>query len=310
MPSLLDIRARIKAVENIKKITRAMQLVAAAKFNRAQNRARSARPYARELDEILGVLAAISEDEFDTGAGSDVLDLSFVEGETPLRVHRAGLFEQSEVKRPGVILVTADRGLAGAFNTRLIRAADRFIRDHPQMDSRLITIGKKGNAYFKRRDVSIIHHVEGLSDRLQLDELKRVTQTLVGLFASGEVDGLYLIYSQFKSAMRSDVTIEKFLSIPPVHKKDDERKSVYILEPDREAVYETLIPLYATTKIFATMADSFASEYGARMVAMQLATSNAEEMLESQIILRNRMRQAMITKELAEIVGGSAAQVS
>jgi F-type H+-transporting ATPase subunit gamma len=127
----------------------------------------------------------------------------------------------------------------------------------------------------------------------------------LSLFVNDEVDGLYLIYAKFRSAMRSDVTTEQFLSIPPV--AADQVKDVYILEPDRQAVYETLIPLYATTKIFATLADSFASEHGARMVAMQLATKNAEEMLEAQIILRNRLRQAMITKELAEIVGGAGA---
>jgi F-type H+-transporting ATPase subunit gamma len=302
MPSLLDIKARIRAVENIKKITRAMQLVAAAKFNRAQNRARSARPYSDELDAVLGVLAAISEDEFDS-AGDSMLELSFVEGEPPLEIDRAKLFDQSEIKRPGVVLFTADRGLAGAFNTRLIRAASAFIKDHPEMDSRLITIGKKGHTYFKTRDIPIIHSEDGISDKLELTEIKRITGKLVSLFVSGEVDGLYLIYSKFKTAMRSDVTTERFLSIPPV--TTETARDVYILEPDREAVYETLVPLYATTKIFATLADSFASEHGARMVAMQLATKNAEEMLDAQVILRNRLRQAIITKELAEIVGGS-----
>jgi F-type H+-transporting ATPase subunit gamma len=126
---------------------------------------------------------------------------------------------------------------------------------------------------------------------------------LVSVFASEEVDALYFIYAKFKTAMQSDVTTDKFLSIPPTAKP--ETKGVYILEPNREAVYQTLIPLYATTKVFATLADSFASEYGARMVAMQLATKNAEEMLDAQVLLRNRLRQAMITKELAEIVGGA-----
>ena len=136
-----------------------------------------------------------------------------------------------------------------------------------------------------------------------LEEIKRITHKLFELYVSGEVDALYLIYPQFKSAMVSDVVTEKFLSIPPVEKAKEE--DVYILEPDSDAVYETLIPLYATTKVFAMLADSFASEYGARMTAMQLATKNAEEMLDSLVLLRNRMRQAAITKELAEIVGGS-----
>jgi F-type H+-transporting ATPase subunit gamma len=299
MPSILDIKARIGAVQNIKKITRAMQLVAAAKFNRAQNRARSARPYSQELDAILQTLASTLDD----GGAGDPLQMSLRADEPALSVDLPKLFEQNEIKRPGVVLVTSDRGLAGAFNTRLIRAAAEFMTEHPEMDCGLITIGRKGNQYFKRRDVEIVHHVEGLSDKLPLDEIKRVTHLLLKLFVSGQVDGLYLIYAQFKSAMHSEVMIEKFLSIPPIEGSEEE--NVYILEPDRDAVYETLIPLYATTKIFATLADSFASEYGARMTAMQLATKNAEEMLDSLVILRNRMRQAAITKELAEIVGGA-----
>ncbi|MFQ5510252.1 MAG: ATP synthase F1 subunit gamma [Candidatus Krumholzibacteriia bacterium] len=302
MPSLLDIKARIKAVENIKKITRAMQLVAAAKFNRAQNRARSARPYSDELDTVLGALAGLSED----AAVDETLSLSFVEEQAPIVVDRARLFRQVEVKCPGIVLVTADRGLCGAFNTRLIRAALDFVKRHSDKDCRLITIGRKGHTYFKKRDIPILHHEEHVSDRLVLDEIRRITSTLIRFFVEGKVDALYIIYSQFKTAMRSDVRTEKFLSIPPVEgKKEDD---VYILEPGEEAVYETLIPLYATTKIFATLADSFASEYGARMSAMASATSNAEEMLEEQILLRNRMRQAIITKELAEIVGGAASQ--
>ena len=304
MASLLDIKARINAVENIKKITRAMQLVAAAKFNRSQNRARSARPYSDELDRVLGALAALSDD--DDGSGDSMLELSFAEGEPALKIDQEKLFEQREIKRVGIVLFTGDRGLAGAFNTRLIRAATAFVDEHPDMEPKLITIGRKGYTYFKRRDIPIIHHEEGISDKLELAEIKRVTGKLVSLFVNDEVDGLFLIYPKFKSAMVSDITIEQFLSIPSIQKTDT-ANDVYILEPDRDAVYETLIPLYATTKIFATLADAFASEYGARMVAMQLATTNAQEMLDAQILLRNRLRQAMITKELAEIVGGSEA---
>lgn len=302
MPSLLDIKARIKAVENIKKITRAMQLVAAAKFNRSQNRARSARPYSEELDAALSVLAAISEDEADSG-GDSTLALSFVDDQPPISVELPRLFDPVKMKRPGVVLVTSDRGLAGAFNTRLIRAASTFVSSHPEMDARLITIGKKGHTYFKRRDIPIIHHEEGIGDRLDLAEVKRITAKLVQLFVEDEVDGLFLIYAKFHTAMKNDVTIDQFLSIPPIDAQA--ASDVYILEPNRSAVYETLIPLYATTKIFATLADSFASEHGARMIAMQLATKNAEEMLDEQVILRNRLRQAIITKELAEIVGGA-----
>ena len=304
MPSWLDIKDRIKAVENIKKITRAMQLVAAAKFNRAQNRARSARPYSQELDAILGALAAISDGD----DSSEMLELSFLANEPPIVVDRSRLFEQTKITRPGIVLVTADRGLCGAFNTRLIRATYEFVKNHPEMDCKLITIGKKGHTYFKTKDLPIIHHVDGISDRLtDLGEIKQITHRLVKLYVEGEVDGLYIVYAQFQSAMVSTIRVEQFLSIPPIEGPKEE--DVYILEPDEDAVYETLLPLYATTKIFATLADSFASEYGARMTAMQAATNNAEEMLDSLIILRNRLRQAIITRELAEIVGGAQLQM-
>jgi len=299
MATLLDLKARIKAVENIKKITRAMQLVAAAKFNRAQARARGSRPYTEELDLVLSALAATSDGDDQ----SATLEMSLLEGEAPLVVERAKLFEQNEVKRPGVVLVTSDRGLAGAFNTRLIRGALDFFKQHPDMDPQLITLGKKGNTFFKSRNIPILHHEEGIDDSLDLTEMKRITGTLMRYFIEGEVDAIYIIYAQFQSAMVSHVTVEKFLSIPAIDNEGQE--DVYILEPDQDAVYETLIPLYATTKVFATLADSFAAEHGARMAAMQMATKNAEEALDDLVLLRNRLRQAIITKELSEIVSGA-----
>ncbi|MEJ2720457.1 MAG: ATP synthase F1 subunit gamma [bacterium] len=308
MASLLDIKDRIKAVENIKKITRAMQLVAAAKFKRAETRAKTTRPYTQELDEVLGILAGLAEAAEDELSGDAAYELSFAEDEEPLVVEGRKLFEQSddpEPKRPGIVLFTADRGLCGAFNTKLIRAALEFVGSHPGTECQLIPIGKKGYTYFKRRDIPIIHNEFGLSDKLELEEIKRITHMLVDLYVSDKVDALYFIYAQFKSAMVSDIQVEKFLKIPRVEERKEQED--YILEPERKAVYETLLPLYATTKVFATLADSFASEYGARMTAMQLATKNAEEMYSDLVILRNRLRQAVITKELAEIVGGAEA---
>jgi F-type H+-transporting ATPase subunit gamma len=204
-------------------------------------------------------------------------------------------------------LISADRGLCGAFNTRLIRTAQQFMAKHQDKDCKLITIGRKGHTFFKTKKVPVLYHREGISDKLMLEEVKEVTRNLVELFVQGEVDSLHLIYTRFKSAMASTVTEEKFLSIPPSDQTDIKGTDLYILEPDREGVFQRLFPLYATTKIFSALAESFASEYGARMSAMQLATKNAEDMLNSLIIERNRLRQAIITKELAEIVGGAEA---
>jgi F-type H+-transporting ATPase subunit gamma len=203
------------------------------------------------------------------------------------------------------VLITSDRGLCGAFNTRLFRAVFEFVKSHPGTDVRLIPIGRKGYVFFKNRNIPILFHEERVSDRLDLDEIKRITQRLVGLFVTGEVDALFIVYARFRNVLSSTVCVDKFLSIPRVDR--EERQETYIFEPDLPAVYRDLLPLYATTKIFAALADSFASEYGARMTAMRLATNNAEEMLGTLVIERNRLRQAAITKELAEIVGGAEA---
>ncbi|NIM19710.1 MAG: ATP synthase F1 subunit gamma [Candidatus Latescibacteria bacterium] len=307
MATLLDLKARIKAVANIKKITRAMQLVAAAKFTRAQNRARASRPYTKELDDILGVLATLTEMLSEEERTGRTIDFSFKENEEPLRASWSKLLEQKEETKPGLVLITADRGLCGAFNTRLLRAAHQFIDEHEGKDYKLLLIGKKGYTYFRTKKHPIIYHRHGISDKLNLDEIKEVARNLVELFINDEVDALHLIYTRFKSAMISHVTQEKFLSIPPVKEKETAGADLYILEPDRDVVFQRLFPLYATTKIFSALAESFASEYGSRMTAMQLATKNAEEMLDSLIIERNRLRQAIITKELAEIVGGAEA---
>lgn len=301
MATLRDIKNRIKSVANVGKITKAMQLVAAAKLNKAQERAHTVRPYADELDGILGAMAGAASGE---EAGDAIVEMSFFDDAPALETNRAKLFEQNEVTKPGVVLITADRGLCGAFNTNLIRAGQKFLDENADKDCKLITVGRKGHAHYKRRDVDIIHHVEGLSDKLVLSEIKPLTGKLIELFVRDEVDALYLIYAKSIKAALYRITTQKFLSIPPVEGTSDEN---YIVEPDRDQLFASLIPLYATTTIFSALADSFASEYGAKMAAMQQATKNADEKVAELTILRNRLRQATITKELAEIVGGAEA---
>jgi F-type H+-transporting ATPase subunit gamma len=301
MATLLDLKQRIRAVENIRKITKAMQLVAAAKLNRAQSRAHAVRPFAEELDRVLGGLAGGGIEE-----SADVpVEFSFVEGEPPIRTTLGHLFAQNEVKKPGVVLVTSDRGLCGAFNTNLIRAAQIFLRENSDKDCKLITVGKKGYTFFRRRPTPIIYHKTGVSDRLLLPEIKEITGRLISLYVKGEVDALYFIYARSLKASLYRVTTQQFLPIPPVEgaRADDN----YIIEPNRDELFADLIPLYATSLVFSVLADSFASEYGARMAAMQQATKNADEKLNGLVIERNRLRQATITKELAEIVGGAEA---
>jgi len=302
MATLKDIKARIRTVSSIRNITRAMQLVAAAKLTRAQERAHTVRPYADEMDAILGALAAASGG--DEGADAS-MEMAFVPDTAPIRTTRAQLFEQREERRPGLVLFTSDRGLCGAFNSNLIRGAQKFLAENEGKECRLVLLGKKGYQFFRRRGASILYHRTGLSDRLLLPEIKEITGKLVELYVSGEVDALYLIYAKSIRAAMYRVTMQKFLSIPPV--EGPTGGDTYILEPDRESLFATLIPLYATTTIFSALADSFASEYGAKMAAMQQATKNAEERIADLVIERNRLRQATITKEIAEIVGGAEA---
>jgi len=305
MATLRDIKARIRTVGNIAKITKAMQLVAAAKLNKAQERAHTVRPYADELDAILGALAGMAGGADD--GGDALIEMSYVEGQPPLETTRAHFFEQKESRRPAVVLITSDRGLCGAFNTNLIRAAEGFLAEHSDADCRLITLGRKGTQYFRRRKVDLLYSRVGISDKLALEEVKEITGKLVELYISGEVDAVYLIYAKSTGLATYRVTTQQFLSIPPVEGSGDGGGDDYIMEPDRERLLATLIPQYATTTIFSALADSFASEYAAKMAAMQQATKNAEEKLGDLVILRNRMRQAAITKELAEIVGGAEA---
>ena len=304
MATLSDIKARIKTVANIKKITKAMQLVAAAKLNKAQERAHTVRPYADELDGILGALAAAG----DADESSDApMEMSFSEDSPALVTTREKLFAQNEVKKPGVVLMTSDRGLCGAFNTNLIRAGQKFLDENHDKECKLITLGRKGHMYFSKRDVEIAYHREGIDDKLNLAEIKEITGTLVKMYVDDEVDALYLIYAKSIRAAIYHVTQQKFLSIPALDGAEGAADENYVMEPDRDQLFATLITLYATTSIFSALADSFASEYGAKMAAMQLATKNADEKLSDLIIQRNRLRQAVITKEIAEIVGGAEA---
>ncbi|MCI0451902.1 MAG: ATP synthase F1 subunit gamma [Candidatus Latescibacteria bacterium] len=301
MATIRDLKNRIRAVENIRKITRAMQLVAAAKLNRAQQRAHAVRPFADELDRVLGGLAGGGIEE-----SADVaIEFAYADGVAPLKTTLGRFFSTHEVKKPGLVLFTADRGLSGAFNTNLIRAAQTFLREHAHQDVKLVTIGRKGHAFFRRRSTPILYSRVGLSDRLVLSEIKEVTGKLLELYVNDDVDALYFIYAKSLRASLYRVTTQQFLSIPAVAgaKTDDN----YLIEPGRDELFADLIPLYATSRVFSVLADSFASEYGARMSAMQQATKNADEKLDDLVLERNRLRQAIITKELAEIVGGAEA---
>jgi F-type H+-transporting ATPase subunit gamma len=301
MATIRDLKNRIRAVENIRKITRAMQLVAAAKLNRAQQRAHAVRPFADELDRVLSGLAGGGIEE----SADVVIEFAYADGVPPVKTTLGRIFSTHEVKKPGLVLFTADRGLSGAFNTNLIRAAQTFLREHAHQDVKLVTIGRKASTFFRRRSAPVLYAKAGLSDRLLLAEIKELTGKLLELYVNGEVDALYFIYAKSLRASMYRVTTQQFLPIKAG--ADTKADDNYLIEPSRDELFADLIPLYATSRVFSVLADSFASEYGARMAAMQQATKNANEKLDDLVLERNRLRQAIITKELAEIVGGAEA---
>ena len=284
MASLKEIRRRIRSVKSTQQITKAMEMVAAAKLRRAQTRALAARPYANKITQVLGNLA---------GAASDL--------EHPL-------FKAREVKRTALVVVTSDRGLAGAYNANIIRAAERRLRESPAGAITVVVVGRKGRDYFRRRKWPVLATYTDLPPEASLAFVRTLTDDLIARFTAGEVDQVELLYTRFITALNRKVTFEPFLPVTASEedKKGSERGDI-IFEPGPEAIFETLLPRYATAKLFAALADSLASEHGSRMIAMGSARKNAGEMLDMLVLRRNRLRQAAITKEIAEIVGGAEA---
>ena len=286
MPSLRDIKRRIRSVNSTKQITKAMEMVSAAKLRKAQTRAEKARPYAEKLELILANLsrAAIQPD----GA---VLH---------------PYFEARPVKKTTYALVTADRGLCGSFNANLIRRATIVLQKHEPGTTELICVGKRGYDWFKKRSTPVVSHHLDFGGNMDLARVKQITNELTQRFITGETDAIYLVYAKFISTARSQVTVMPFLPIEP---NSDTSATVadYIFEPDPVAIFSDLMPRYASTVIQTALSESFASEHSARMLAMGGATKAAGEMIDALTLQFNKARQGAITKELLDIVGGAEA---
>jgi len=284
MPSLRDIRRRIRSVQGTQQITKAMEMVAAAKLRKAQSRVESSRPYASKMQSMLDNL---------TKAAAAV--------EHPL-------FEKREVKKVALVIISSDRGLCGSYNSNIIRAADGFLKKYEREKVALANIGRKGYTYYAKRPWEIRLKYLGLGGNLILGQVKSITSDLVDLFLSGEVDEIYFLYTKFLSAMSYRVTLEKFLNIESqVEKEEKEAYLEFIFEPSAEKIFSGLLPNYCMTKVQMALAESFASEHGSRMISMGAATKNAEEMIEHLTLVRNKLRQASITKEMLEITTSAEA---
>lgn len=284
MADLKSIRRRIRSITNMQKIFKAMETVAAAKLRRAQARALAARPYADKITAMLANLA---------GAASDL--------EHPL-------FQAREVQRTALVVVTSDSGLAGAYNANVIRGVEQRLRRAPQGSLVLVLVGKKGRDYFRRRTWPVLASHADLSSEASLEFARQLTQDLIDRYLKGEIDRVEMVFTHFVTAITRRVETQVFLPVggdAAAQAAGQDRGTIF--EPDAETVLADLLPRYATAKLFSALADALASEQAARMIAMGAARKNAGELLDGLVLERNRARQAMITKELLEIVAGAEA---
>jgi len=286
MATLREVKKRIRTVISTKRITKAMEMVAAARLRRAQQRVEQARPYADKMDQMLSNLAAGSAGEI---------------------VHP--YFEERPIKKRTLVVITSDRGLCGSFNANVIRLANQWLKDHTDSENEIVTIGKKGNDFFKRRDWPILEYIGDWGGQLDYDKARHIVQMLTDRFVNGESDEISLVYTRFVSTVKYNLVAENYLPIPRPEISDDESEvhREYIFEPNPEKIYAALMPGYATTKLVTALTESFASEHGSRMIAMGNATTNAGEMIDTLTLDYNKARQAQITKELLEVVSGAEA---
>ncbi len=281
MATLKQIRRRIRSVQSTKQITKAMQLVAAAKLRKAQSRAEAARPYAETMERALANLS---------GAARSLAH---------------PLFEEREIERTLLAVVASDKGLCGAFNANVLRRAEERIDELGRAQVLLVPIGKRAYAYFRRRGWDMTEAIEVLGDRVDLNLVRDFGRRAIELFLAREVDRVELLYTRFITTASRRVEINPL--VPVIPSAEGEGEAAYIFEPDPETIFDALLPRYVSTRILATLADSLAAEFAARMIAMSNATTNAEEMIDSLTLTANKLRQAAITRELSEIVGGAAA---
>jgi F-type H+-transporting ATPase subunit gamma len=285
MATLRDIRRRIRSVQSTQKITRAMKLVAAAKLRRAQERVVSARPYANKMAELLTNLVTGTD-----GAAHPLL-------------------EQREGPRRQIVIVTADRGLAGAFNSNILRRAVEFIRESNTTELTLVVVGRKARDFFRRRTHTVKRDMIGFWDRLAYSHAAELADYFMQQYLDNEVDEVHLLYNEFRSVAVQRPVRQQLLPIPRVAETTGETEAPvdYIYEPGPEAILNDLLPRHVRMQVYRALMESLAGEYGARMTAMEAATKNAKDMIDILTVQYNKARQEKITKELLDIVGGAEA---
>ncbi|MDD4802737.1 MAG: ATP synthase F1 subunit gamma [Syntrophomonas sp.] len=279
-----DLKRRIRSIKNTQQITSAMKMVAAAKLRRAQEAAEKSRPYTDALNETIARLVGVSTD-----------------AEHPL------LAKREEVRKVGYIVVTADRGLCGGYNTNIIRAAtDSIAADDRKIYNGIIAVGKRSRDFFRKRtglDAEFIN----LGDKINYTDAREISQYVISAYENEEYDEIYLVYAKFVNVLRQVPTVVKVLPIEPPEESAEERNIEYIYEPSAEDILLTLLPRYVGGQIYHAMLEGKASEQGARMTAMGNASQNAAEIIGNLTLKMNKVRQAAITDEILDIVGGAEA---
>lgn len=281
MATLREIKRRIGSVKSTQQITKAMKMVAAAKLRKAQNSLVAARPYAHELSSILQRLSASPR-------------------------AKSHYFRHDQVVNRCFVLVTADKGLCGSFNANIIRRAIEEIRASDAKQDHLVIVGKKGYDYFRRLNFPVRKHYIDFLNHLDFDDAIRISRDLSSWFVAKKFDSIKVIYQEFKSPIQQEIVVEQFLPIEPATDQPWELSS-YIFDPRPDIILDKIIPLHLHYSMWRILLESSASEHGARMTAMEAATDNASEMIKSLVLYYNQARQAAITKELNEIVGGAEA---
>ena len=285
MPSLKDIRKRIGSVKNTQQITKAMKMVAAARLRKAQESIETMRPYSYRLKDIIAQLAARADAE-----------------DHPLLAQR-------EPERVRILMMTSDRGLCGGFNANVNRTTERYLKDNERGHSEITLdiIGRKGNDYFKNRDATVGRYFDDVLTNVGLEKASDIAEKAISDFIEGDLDAVYVIYNEFKSAMTQEVIVEQLLPVVPAEAPEDGQLGEFIYEPSKEALLDAVIPRDITVQIYRMLLESVASEMGARMSAMDNATKNAGELIDKLTLQYNRARQANITSELMEIISGAEA---
>ena len=285
MPALIDIRRRIRSVKSTQKVTKAMKMVSAAKLRRAQEAIFAARPFARKMMEVLNRMASRADP------------------------HAHPLLEERGEGKVLAVVITADKGLCGAFNANIIRTVSRFLAERPEVDVSFSFVGRKGRDFFRRRQVKIRSEHVGVYQALRFDTAREIAADLVEAFTSKNVDRVFLVHNEFKSVIQQPLVIDRLLPIErhEIRPEDQESEQDYLYEPAPAAIFEDILPRHVEMQVWRALLESVAAEHGARMTAMDAATNNATDLIDRLTLHMNKVRQAAITKEIIEVVSGAGA---